>query len=401
MPPAHVERIDRREDRRHEGRPHRRRTPTLRYQGGAFPRIASGIRRDECVCHITSITRTIAYDVVANRPSSGRLPGPGRADGQFCRRKRHRGTGPKALNMEPIDFRIKNAAREGASPPTARPTARSALAPPWRRRRITRISRRHWARTRGAAWRRAFGSTSGAVLRQPQHSGRRHGDAFGGSPDIGGSRASMCMMTAEELGIPYEQVARSSPTPVRWATTMTDGSRTTFATGMAASWPPATRIKALRPRRQTWGSGRRRRWEKGHARPGWRQCRKFPAAVAEGDRRRPWGPPAVRSPGTTNTMRTGAGSASATHICDAEVDPKPAPRRSSATRCASGCRQGGPSQLRRRAVPGRRPGHRLGAQRGSISTAAGTGACRTPASSTIGSGLLGSADDRYGDPGDP
>ena len=40
-----------------------------------------------------------------------------------------------------------------------------------------------------------------------------------GTPDIGGSRASMCLMAAEELGIPYDKSGRSSPTPAPSATT--------------------------------------------------------------------------------------------------------------------------------------------------------------------------------------
>jgi CO/xanthine dehydrogenase Mo-binding subunit len=41
-----------------------------------------------------------------------------------------------------------------------------------------------------------------------------------GSPDIGGSRASMAMMAAETLGIPVERVKPSSPIPPRSASRM-------------------------------------------------------------------------------------------------------------------------------------------------------------------------------------
>src|SRR5437868_7379905 len=57
-----------------------------------------------------------------------------------------------------------------------------------------------------------------------------------GNPDIGGSRASMAMMAAEVLGLPYEQVrpivADTSSTGFCF---LTGGSRVTFATGMAVT----------------------------------------------------------------------------------------------------------------------------------------------------------------------
>ena len=55
-----------------------------------------------------------------------------------------------------------------------------------------------------------------------------------GSPDIGGSRASMALMAAETLGVPYEQVkAHVGDTESTGFCNVTGGSRTTFATGMA------------------------------------------------------------------------------------------------------------------------------------------------------------------------
>ena len=55
-----------------------------------------------------------------------------------------------------------------------------------------------------------------------------------GNPDIGGSRASLALMAAEELGIDYDKVR-----PIIGDTAsvgynfLTGGSRVTFATGLA------------------------------------------------------------------------------------------------------------------------------------------------------------------------
>ena len=55
-----------------------------------------------------------------------------------------------------------------------------------------------------------------------------------GNPDIGGPRASMCLMAAETLGVPYETVrAHVGDTESTGFCNVTGGSRTTFATGMA------------------------------------------------------------------------------------------------------------------------------------------------------------------------
>src|SRR5690606_27473410 len=56
-----------------------------------------------------------------------------------------------------------------------------------------------------------------------------------GNTDIGGTRASLAMQLAETLGIPYEDVRPAVvDTDSIGHTDVTGGSRTTFATGLAA-----------------------------------------------------------------------------------------------------------------------------------------------------------------------
>ncbi len=55
-----------------------------------------------------------------------------------------------------------------------------------------------------------------------------------GTPDIGGSRASMCQIVSEELSIPYEKVrATIADTATLGYNEISHGSRVTFATGLA------------------------------------------------------------------------------------------------------------------------------------------------------------------------
>jgi CO/xanthine dehydrogenase Mo-binding subunit len=92
-----------------------------------------------------------------------------------------------------------------------------------------------------------------------------------GSPDIGGSRASMCLMAAETLGIEYEHVrAQVADTDSTGFCNVTGGSRTTFATGMAVTRACEDVIAECKKRAaMTWGLDEDQvEWEDGQAIPG-------------------------------------------------------------------------------------------------------------------------------------
>jgi len=76
-----------------------------------------------------------------------------------------------------------------------------------------------------------------------------------GSPDIGGSRASMALMAAEELGVPYERVrVVVADTENAGYNNVTGGSRVTFATGMAVIQAAGDIIAQCKQRAAaTWG----------------------------------------------------------------------------------------------------------------------------------------------------
>ena len=111
--------------------------------------------------------------------------------------------------------------------------------------------------------------------------------AVSGSPDIGGSRASIGMMVAEALG--------SRPSKVRTIvadtasigfTHLTGGSRVTFATGMAATMAAEKVVEQLKQRAaMIWDitAGRGRVAGRPGA-PGRHQRRRVRAAVAGRDR---------------------------------------------------------------------------------------------------------------------
>ena len=91
-----------------------------------------------------------------------------------------------------------------------------------------------------------------------------------GSPDIGGSRASMCLMAAETLGVEYESIrAVVGDTQSTGFSNVTGGSRTTFATGMAVVQACEDIITQCKARAAaTWGvDDDQVEWEDGHCVP--------------------------------------------------------------------------------------------------------------------------------------
>ena len=73
--------------------------------------------------------------------------------------------------------------------------------------------------------------------------------AVSGSPDIGGSRASIGMMVAETLQIPADKVRTIvADTASIGFTHVTGGSRVTFATGMAATMAAEKVVEQLKQR---------------------------------------------------------------------------------------------------------------------------------------------------------
>ncbi len=143
-----------------------------------------------------------------------------------------------------------------------------------------------------------------------------------GNPDIGGSRASLALMAAEELGIPVENVRPVvADTEAIGYTDLTGGSRVTFATGMAVIEAARDVVRQLRARAaQIWSVELDAvAWEDGRAlllseAPGVHE----PLSLAQlAGRAAQTGGPLV---GRAALNARGAGPGFATHLCDVEVD---------------------------------------------------------------------------------
>ena len=145
-----------------------------------------------------------------------------------------------------------------------------------------------------------------------------------GTVDVGGSRASLSLVAAEELGIPYEQVkAVVADTATLGYNDMTDGSRGTFSSSMATISAARNAIQVMRERAaKMWDIPVDDVvWEDGHAKAtGEKHGNLPPLSVKEiaAKAANTGGPIA----GHSEIVADGAGVSFATHICDVEVDPE-------------------------------------------------------------------------------
>jgi CO/xanthine dehydrogenase Mo-binding subunit len=209
----------------------------LAYEAGAYPGAMVG-PGGMCVFAAYDLANVLidGYDVVVNKPSTAAYRAPGATNAAFATESVVDEIAEK-LGIDPIEFRLKNAAKEGT---------RRADGPKYRRVGCIEVleamkNHPHYTaplggpnRGRGVAVGFWFnvGLPSSCTI-----SVNADGTVslVEGSTDIGGTRTSIAMQAAEVLGIPAEDV---QPTVVDTDsvgfTAVTGGSRTTFATGWAA-----------------------------------------------------------------------------------------------------------------------------------------------------------------------
>jgi len=145
-----------------------------------------------------------------------------------------------------------------------------------------------------------------------------------GTPDIGGSRASIALMAAEELGIPYDHIRCTvADTATLGYNEVSHGSRVTYATGLATIKAARDAIRKLCKRAaEKWGIPEEAvKWEDGHAIPSGPNAGDFEPLSLKSitEKMGKTGGPIV---GHFEATPEGAGVSFATHIVDAEVDPE-------------------------------------------------------------------------------
>lgn len=297
----------------------------FRLQGGAFP---------GAPCDMTAMcafapynlknVHQVGYDVITNRPKQAAYRAPGSPMAAFavesvmdelCNQ----------LGLDPIEVRLKNASHEGT-------TANFGIT--WPRIGLVETleaakAHPHYAaplkpgQGRGIScgfWFNHGGETSVSLAMSEDGSAQ----IMVGTPDIGGSRASMALMAAEVLGIPYENIRCTiADTSSLGYNEISHGSRVTYASGLATIKAAEAAVEELcRRAAAKWDiPAEAVYWEDGYAKPSGPNAGDHePLHITEltADMGATGGP----INGHFEATPEGAGVSFATHIVDAEVDPE-------------------------------------------------------------------------------
>ncbi len=295
----------------------------LKFQAGAFAGSPIG---PGCMCgfalyDIENID-VVGYDVVSNRPKVAAYRAPGAPITSFAVESALDELAEK-LGMDPLTLRKKNAAKNGSKTHYGVTHANIGF-----EQVLAAVETHpHWkapvkaGQARGLAcgfWFNIGGESSATVHINEDGSVT----AATGSPDIGGSRASMGMMVAEVLGIPVSRVrATVADTASIGFTFLTGGSRVTFATGMAVTQAAEKCVEDLKKRASMI-------WEIPADAVEWKDGMAFPAGSNAGafepldlaaialKAGKTGGP--INAEVSVNAQGAGAGFGA--HICDVTVD---------------------------------------------------------------------------------
>lgn len=263
------------------------------------------------------------FDVVSNRSKVAAYRAPGAPIGAYAA-ECVLDEVAEALKMDPLEFRLKNAAKQGtkAAHGPVYPvigfvdTIEAALAHPHYK---TPLGKHQGRGVASGFWFNAGGESSAQV------NITEDGNVVvtTGHPDIGGSRASIANITAELLGIDYNRVSvLIGDTATIGYSNLTGGSRVLFASAMVVTQSTEKVIKTLCERAaKLWKIDPEAVvWEDGEAKPAGENAGKFPAltlAQLAAKASETGGP--IGAGVQQNTQ--GAEGGFATHVCDVEVDP--------------------------------------------------------------------------------
>ena len=297
----------------------------LKYQAGAFQGSPVG---PGAMCAFAPYdlenVKAVGYDVVTNRPKVAAYRAPGAPISEYaveCVIDEL----AKTLGLDPIELRLKNAAKQGtkaAYGPKFGPIGliaglEAAKAHP------------HWSAPLGPNQGRGIASgfwfnIGGETTVQLQLNEDGTFNLLAGTPDIGGLRASLCMMAAEELGIEASDIRPLiADTATLGYNFLTGGSRSTFAGGMAVVEAAKQVISQVCARAA-------KLWElpidavtfeDGMVKPAGENAGKHePLSLADfGQLAGKTGGPIV---GNASITAQGAAPSFGTHIADVEVDPE-------------------------------------------------------------------------------
>ena len=207
----------------------------FKFQAGAFPG-SPVINAAICAFSPYAIqnVRAVGFDVVSNRPKVAAYRAPGSPISAFAVESVLDVLAAK-IGMDPLELRLKNSVKTGS--PTVQGTSHThdgfaetiqvlldhpGYSAPLGKNQGRGVASGFWFNGGGESSATVHINEDGTV------------SIATGSMDVGGSRASMALMAAETLGVPYDTVRSIvADTASIGYTHVTGGSRVTFATGIA------------------------------------------------------------------------------------------------------------------------------------------------------------------------
>ncbi|TIV99894.1 MAG: xanthine dehydrogenase family protein molybdopterin-binding subunit [Mesorhizobium sp.] len=298
---------------------------TLRYSCGPYAGMWAEIgAMTAFACYRLENVKTVGYEVLVNRPKTAAYRAPSAPMAAFAVESAVDELA-KEIGMDPVDFRIKNAAQEGTRASYGPVYGPIGIGPTLEAVKNHPHMKAPLGTNQGRGMACGFWFNFGGQTCTDLNIGMDGSVSLAvGTVDVGGSRASLSLVAAEELGIDYAHVkAIVADTSSLGYNDMTDGSRGTFSSSMATISAARNAIKILRERAaQMWDiSVDDVVWEKGHA-------------VAKGEKHGNLGKLSLKEiaaqsgktggpiAGHSELVADGAGVSFATHICDIEVDPE-------------------------------------------------------------------------------
>lgn len=298
---------------------------TLRYSNGPYADMWAELgAMTSFACYDLKNVKTVGFEVLVNRPKTAAYRAPSAPMAAFAVESAIDELAHK-IGMDAVEMRIKNAASEGTKssygpvygPIGIGPTLEAAQSHPHMSAPLGENQGRgmacgFWFNFGGQTCTDLNVNADGTVTLAV------------GTVDVGGSRASLSLIAAEELGIDYNHVkAVVADTATLGYNDMTDGSRGTFSSSMATISAARNAIDVMRSRAAlTWDIPVEDVvWEDGHAKAvGANYGNLAPLSVKDiaADSGNTGGPIA----GHSELVADGAGVSFATHICDVEVDPE-------------------------------------------------------------------------------
>lgn len=231
-------------------------TAYLAYEAGAYPGSPVGAGAG-CILTPYDIpnVQVDGYDVCVNKPKAGAYRAPGATNAAFAAETVVDELAKK-LGIDPLEFRIKNGAKEGVRSATGTPHPRIGCietAEAVKNHPHYSAPLEHEAggklRGRGVASGYWFNWNGGKSSISVSVNNDGTVNLLEGSMDIGGTRASIAMMLAETIGIAAEDVnPQVVDTDSIGYTDATGGSRTTFGTGYAAHKAGLALIREMKDR---------------------------------------------------------------------------------------------------------------------------------------------------------